>query len=74
MREGQRQEQHKRTQLDEMIERAAKATAQEVVFRQRQDRANLYRSMERLLRAYPRRIRLAEHPEDYEWFPAGRSN
>lgn len=58
----------------ELIDMAAKAAAKEVLGQQRrQQGANLYRVMERLLRAYPKRLRLMEHPEEFEFFPAGKS-
>lgn len=32
-----------------------------------------YNAMERLLRAYPKLKYMAEHPEEYDWFPVGKS-
>ena len=58
----------------ELINQTAKATAREMLRQQRQaQKVNFYRSMERLLRAYPKRVHLMEHPEEFEFFPTGRS-
>ena len=74
MGEEHRREAHKKLTVPDLIDQSARAAAKEVVRQQRRARGvNLYRAMERLLRAYPRRLRLAEHPEEYEFFPAGRS-
>ncbi len=68
------QPKQKKTKEERYIDATAKATAREVVNLQRQQRdINLYRAMERLLRAYPDRLLMLEHPDDFEFFPVGRS-
>lgn len=43
-------------------------------FQQQPPTTNYYRSMERLLRAYKKTKFLKEHPEDYGFFPTGKSH
>ena len=60
--------------MDELIEEAAEKGARKLLALQhRAMESNHYRAMEDLLRAYPRRVRLMEHPEEFEFFPVGRS-
>ena len=64
----------KKRTVQEYIDETAKKTAQEVVRTQRRERnINLYRATERLLRSYPRFKRWEEHPEEYGFFPVGKS-
>lgn len=59
---------------DELIEEAAEKGARKLLTLQyRAMDSNHYRAMEDLLRAYPRRIRLMEHPEEFDFFPTGHS-
>lgn len=56
------------------IDEAAKAGAREVLHLQHQQRnINLYRAMERLLRAYPKYKAMQEHPDEYGFLPIGKS-
>ena len=67
------QKQKKRT-TDEIIYKAAEEGARKVLSLQRnQQSVNHYRAMEDLLRAYPKRVRMMEHPEEFEFFRGGRS-
>ena len=60
--------------IEEYIEEAAWKGARATVSLQRQQRnLNLYRTTERLLRAFPHRVRIAEHPEEFDFFKTGRS-
>ena len=64
----------KKTKEQLYIDEAAKAGAREVLHLQRQQRnINLYRAMERLLRAYPKYKQLHDHPEEYGFLPVGKS-
>ena len=56
--------------LDEVAEKAARKVLQ---LHYRAIDANHYRATEDLLRAYPRRLRIARHPEDFDFFPKGHS-
>jgi len=68
------QEPKKKTAQQLYIDEAAKAGAKEVLLLQRkQADINHYRAMENLLRAYPKRVRMMNHPEEYPFFPVGRS-
>ena len=63
-----------RKTMERYIDESAKCAAREVLNLQRQRRGvNLYGAMERLLRAYPKLKRMCEHPEEYQFLPAGRS-
>lgn len=64
----------KRLTVPEIIDQTAKASAREVLQLQAQQRnINLYRATERLLRGFPHRVRIAEHPEEFDFFKTGRS-
>jgi len=64
----------KKTKEQLYIDEAAKAGAREVLYLQAQQRnINLYRAMERLLRGFAHRVRIAEHPEEFDFFKTGRS-
>ncbi|MBR3239112.1 MAG: hypothetical protein IKF99_11810 [Oscillospiraceae bacterium] len=64
----------KKTKEQLYIDEAAKAGAREVLHLQAQQRnINLYRAMERLLRGFAHRVRIAEHPEEFDFFKTGRS-
>jgi len=64
----------KKTKEQMYIDEAAKAGAREVLYLQAQQRnINLYRAMERLLRGFAHRVRIAEHPEEFDFFKTGRS-
>lgn len=64
----------KKTKQQLYIDEAAKAGAREVLHLQLQQRnLNLYRAMERLLRAYPKYKAMQEHPDDYGFLPVGKS-
>jgi len=65
----------KKTKEQLYIDEAAKAGAREVLHLQAQQRnINLYRATERLLREFPHRVRIAEHPEEFDFFKTGRSS
>ena len=56
------------------IDEAAKAGAREALREQRRMKgANLYRATERLLRSYCKYRQWEENPEEYGFFPAGKS-
>lgn len=64
----------KKKTTNELIAEAAEKGAEKVLLLQRKTQsANHYRAMEDLLRAYPKRLRMMEHPEEFDFFPAGRS-
>ena len=64
----------KKKTVQDYIDETAKKAAHEVVRTQRRERnINLYRATERLLRSYPRFKRWEEHPEEYGFFPVGKS-
>ncbi len=64
----------KKKTVQDYIDETAKKAAHEVVRAQRRERnINLYRATERLLRSYPRFKRWEEHPEEYGFFPVGKS-
>ena len=70
-----RQPEKKKTQVQLYIDDAAKAGAREVLHLQRkQANTNHYRAMEDLLRAYKASRQWEEHPEDYGFFPTGKSH
>ena len=59
---------------EELIDKAAEKAVEKVLLFQRKGLAtNHYRAMENLLRAYPKRIRMMEHPEDFDFFKVGRA-
>lgn len=67
-------EKKRKTKEQLYIDEAAKAGAREVLHLQHQQRnINLYRAMERLLRAYPKYKAMQEHPEEYGFLPVGKS-
>lgn len=64
----------RRTKLEQTIYTAAKEGAREMMHLERAGKeTNHYRAMEDLLRNYPRVKRLEEHPEEYGFFPVGKS-
>jgi len=64
----------KKLSEDERIEKAAERGAQKVILLQRSVQSvNHYRATEELLRAYPKRLRLMAHPEEFDFFREGRS-
>lgn len=64
----------KKKSLDEIIDDAAERGARKLWTLQRQEQiTNHYRAMEDCLRAYPKRLRIMQHPEEFEFFRAGRS-
>ena len=72
--EEQQTKPKKKTKEQLLIDEAAKAGAREVLHLQAQQRnINLYRAMERLLRGFAHRVRIAEHPEEFDFFKTGRS-
>ena len=69
-----REQKAKKKSVDELIEEAAEKGAQKVVlFQHMAQSVNHYRAMEDLLRAYPKRVRMMEHPEEFEFFRVDRS-
>lgn len=69
------QEPKKKTPQQLYIDEAAKAGAKEVLLLQRkQASTNHYRAMEDLLRAYKNTKLWEEHPEEYGFFPTGKSH
>lgn len=59
---------------EQLIEQSAEAGARKVLQLQAHQRnINLYRAMERLLRGFAHRVRIAEHPEEFDFFKTGRS-
>lgn len=64
----------KKTKEQQLMEESAEAGARKVLQLQAQQRnINLYRAMERLLRGFAYRVRIAEHPEEFDFFKTGRS-
>lgn len=64
----------KKTKEQLLMEESAEAGARKVLQLQAQQRnINLYRAMERLLRGFAHRVRIAEHPEEFDFFKTGRS-
>lgn len=60
--------------IKKYIEEAAEKAAEKVLVLQRKDFVtNHYRAMEDCLRAYPKRLRMIQHPEEYQFFPTGHS-
>ena len=60
--------------LKEIITETADQSAHKVVALQHQRQAaNHYRAMEDLLWAYPKRVRMMKHPEEFKFFPTGHS-
>lgn len=67
------QKQKKKT-YEELIAEAADKAAEKVLVFQRKDQAtNHYRAMEDCLRAYPKRVHMMKHPEEFRFFPTGHS-
>lgn len=65
----------KKKSLEEYIDEAAQKSAEKVLHLQRKERnCNHYRAMEDLLRAYKHTKRWDEHPEEYGFFPTGKSH
>lgn len=64
----------KKKSMEEYIDEAAQKSAEKVLILQRRDMVtNHYRAMEDCLRAYPKRMHLMQHPEEFEFFPTGHS-
>ena len=64
----------KKTKEQLLMEESAEAGARKVLQLQAQQRnVNLYRAMERLLRGFSHRVRIAEHPEEFDFFKTGKS-
>lgn len=69
-----KEEQKKRLTVPEIIEQASDRSAEKVVAAQwRARNVNLYRSMERLLRLYKKYRYTAEHPDEFQFWPEGKS-
>jgi len=68
-------EERKKTAQQKYIDEAAEAGARKVLLLQRQQAdVNHYRAMEDLLRAYKKTKLWEDHPEEYGWFPTGKSH
>lgn len=68
------QKPRKKTQ-EELIDEAAERAAEKVLALQRKAwNVNHYRAMENLLRAYKKTKQWDEHPEEYGFFPTGKSH
>ena len=76
MKNDQEQEQKKKKTAQQLyIDEAAEAGARKVLLLQRkQANINHYRAMEDLLRAYKNTKRWEQHPEEYGFFPTGKSH
>lgn len=60
--------------MEQLVYEAAKAGARDALILHPLPRnINLYRAMERLLRAYPKYKLLHDHPEEYGFLPVGKS-
>lgn len=67
-------EKPKKKTMEEVMDEAAEKGARKVLILQRKERnVNHYRAMEDLLRAYKSSRQWEEHPEDYGFFPTGKS-
>lgn len=65
----------KKKSMEDYIDEAAQKGAEKVLHLQRKERnVNHYRAMEDLLRAYKLTKRWDEHPEEYGFFPTGKSH
>ena len=63
-----------RKTVEDYIDTAAEKAAEKVLVLQRKDMVtNHYRAMEDCLRAYPKRVRMMQNPEEFEFFPTGHS-
>ena len=61
--------------IDEAAEKAGEKGAEKLLQLQRKERnVNHYRAMEDLLRAYKNTKRWEDHPEEYGFFPTGKSH
>ena len=70
----EQQKPKKKTKEQLLMEESAEAGARKVLQLQAQQRnINLYRAMERLLRGFSHRVRIAEHPEEFDFFKTGKS-
>lgn len=68
-------EKHHKTATEEYIDKAAEAGARKVLQLQHKSAiTNHYRATERLLRMYRYYKQLEEHPEEYGFFPTGKSH
>jgi len=64
----------KKKTTEEYIDEAVDKTARRVAGAYRaKTEANYYRAMEELLKAYPKRRHLMEHPEEFEFYRTGKS-
>lgn len=64
----------KKTATEEYIDKAAEIGARKALQMQHGSfGVNHYRAMENLLFAYPRRVRIMEHPEEFQFFKVERS-
>ena len=64
----------RKTAQQRYIDEAARAGAREVLNLQRRQRTtNLYRAMERLLKAYPKFKAMHDNPDEYGFLPVGKS-
>lgn len=63
----------KKTSTEEYIDKAAEIGARKALQLQHGTRANHYRAMEDLLWAYPRRVYMMKHPEEFQFFKVERS-
>lgn len=64
----------KKTATEEYIDKAAELGARKALdLKLGGSGVNHYRAMENLLWAYPRRVRIMEHPEDFKFFKVERS-
>ena len=64
----------KKTATEEYIDKAAEIGARKALQMQHGSfGVNHYRAMENLLFAYPRRVRMMEHPEEFQFFKVERS-
>jgi len=67
-------EKTKKTATEEYIDKAAEMGARKALLMQHgKSGVNHYRAMENLLFAYPRRVRIMEHPEEFHFFKVERS-
>lgn len=70
----EKEQKPKKKTMEQYVDEAAEKGAKKLIYLQRQQHgANLYRATERLLRRYPDRKNVIEHPEEFPFFPVGKS-
>ena len=70
----EKEQKPKKKTFEQYVDEAAEKGARKLIYLMRQQHgANLYRATERMLRRYPDRKRIVDHPEEFPFFPVGKS-